>query len=158
MQDLQSLKVIDLLRLYAAILRELKTRGIVRTRNNPVADYAEWLVKETLRFSLESNSKAGYDAVGPDGLRYQIKSRRFAFGIKSVQLGAIRNLEDRPFDYLIAIIFGEEFLIRYAAKIPYDIVLKRSRYRRHINAHVLHFRRTIFDEAGVEDITDVLSG
>lgn len=39
----------ELLRCFADILDELKQRGIVRTRNNPVADYAEWLTKPRFR-------------------------------------------------------------------------------------------------------------
>ena len=33
----------ELLKCFADVLDELKERGVVRTRNNPVSDYAEWL-------------------------------------------------------------------------------------------------------------------
>ena len=46
----------QLLQCFADILDELKERRIVRTRNNPVADYAEWLVTRQLGLSLERSS------------------------------------------------------------------------------------------------------
>lgn len=57
--DLKSLSTSILLRYFAKILDELKRRGVIRTRNNPVADYAEWLASQKLGFSLERNSKCG---------------------------------------------------------------------------------------------------
>ncbi|GAI05452.1 unnamed protein product [marine sediment metagenome] len=72
----EMLTVSELLRCFANILDELKERKVVRTRNNPVADYAEWLVTQQLGLSLERSSKRGYDAIDQNGKRYQIKSRR----------------------------------------------------------------------------------
>jgi len=40
----KSLSTFEHLRCFGAILDELKQRGVVRTPNNPVSDYAEWLV------------------------------------------------------------------------------------------------------------------
>lgn len=42
--DLETRPTRELLRLWAAILRELRRRGIVRTANNPIGDIAEALV------------------------------------------------------------------------------------------------------------------
>ena len=39
---------IELMNMYAEILAELNSRKVVRTYNNPVGDYAEWLVAEKL--------------------------------------------------------------------------------------------------------------
>jgi len=60
----------ELLVSWADIMSELSRRGLIRTANNPVADYAEHLVAKLLGLSLEGNSKASYDAVGSDGIRY----------------------------------------------------------------------------------------
>ena len=62
--------------MYADILSELNARGVVRTYNSPVGDYAEWLVAEKMDLKLEKNSKKGYDAYNlSTDTRYQIKSR-----------------------------------------------------------------------------------
>jgi hypothetical protein len=155
---LKSLSPLELLRIFAAIIEELRTRGICRTLNNPVADYAEWLVSERLGMSLEKNSSAGFDAVDPDGIRYEIKSRRIAPKTPSTQLSAIRNLKIHHFDYLIAILFDVDFSIIRALKIPYEVVLEKSIYRAHTNAYILHLRNSVLNDERVEDITGLLTG
>src|SRR5947209_7395503 len=92
-EDLTALTVPDLLGLYVSVLAELRRRKVVRTSNNPVGDYAEWLVADRLNLALTNNSNAGYDAVDVNGLRYQIKSRRLTPENPSTQLGAIRDLD-----------------------------------------------------------------
>lgn len=53
-----------LLGAYAAILAELRTRGVVRTNNAPVGDYAETLVVAALGGSLaESVSEKSYGSI-----------------------------------------------------------------------------------------------
>jgi hypothetical protein len=143
----------DLLGAYAVILDELKARGLCRTKNNPVADYAEWLVSGRLGLSLRDNSSAGFDAVGPEGTRYQIKGRRVTPSNPSVQLGAIRSLALNQFDFLVGVIFEADFSVRYAAKIPHQLITERSGFRAHTNAHVFHLRKSILAIPGVEDLT-----
>ena len=65
--NLAMLSVQDLLKLQAAAIGELKDRGILRTRNNPVGDYAEWLVSSALNLKLARNSAAGHDAESDSG-------------------------------------------------------------------------------------------
>ena len=48
---------------YAEILNSLYSAGIVRTYNNPVGDYAEWIVSMKLGLELQKNSAAGFDAL-----------------------------------------------------------------------------------------------
>jgi hypothetical protein len=51
-----------LLKLHGAVSAELRRRGICRSGNNPVADYAEGLVALRLGLRLAPNSTAGFDA------------------------------------------------------------------------------------------------
>ncbi len=74
--DQKTFSTPELLRCFADILDDLKQRDVVRTRNNLVADYTEWLVAQKLGLSLERNSKSGYDGTNTSGERFQIKSRR----------------------------------------------------------------------------------
>jgi hypothetical protein len=75
-EHLSKLSEKDLLMLHAEIIDELRPRKVVRTRNNPVGDYTEWLVAKALKLELANNSSAGYDGTDENGLRYQIKGRR----------------------------------------------------------------------------------
>ncbi len=154
---LSSFEVIELLQAYAAIIDELKARGIARTMNSPVADYAEWLMATKLGLTLSANSKAGFDAQDKNGLRYQVKSRRMSPKTKSVRLGSIRNLKDNPFDYLLGVIFDYDFHVPYAAKIPWKIVAEESGFSERTNSAIFHLRKSLFERDEVEDITSMLT-
>lgn len=133
---LVQMSTLDLLQAFAWIIDELRRRGLVRTMNNPVSDYSEWLVSSRLGLQLRGNSRSGYDAERPDGAKYQIKGRRVRGATKIVQLSALRNLRQRPFDYLIAVVFEPGFTVRHAMLIPYDVVVEKSRYQAHTNSHM----------------------
>lgn len=75
---LNALNNLELLSLHSEILTQLRSRGVIRTKNNPVGDYAEWLVSNALGMTLLSNSSAGADAIDADGLKVQIKAREVA--------------------------------------------------------------------------------
>ncbi|MEA5360247.1 hypothetical protein VA596_11935 [Amycolatopsis sp., V23-08] len=51
---------------YAAILAELRDRGVVRTRNAPPGDYAEYLAAKDYDGTLELNSVKSYDLLAAD--------------------------------------------------------------------------------------------
>ncbi|OOG52346.1 hypothetical protein B0E48_17330 [Rhodanobacter sp. C03] len=135
----------------------LRDRGIVRSSNNPVADYTETLVSRVLGLSLESQSQAGYDARGTDGTRYQIKGRRLTPHNKSTQLSALRNLALRPFDTLAAVVYATDLSVLYGALIPIEVVAELSRFSTHSNSHIFLFRRNVLEDSRVTDITAALS-
>jgi hypothetical protein len=155
--DPKAISTFDLLGCFADILDVLKQRGVVRTRNNPVGDYAEWLVAQRLGLSLEHNSKFGYDATNTSGERFQIKSRRLDPSNKSRQLSVIRNLDTGEFDYLIGILFDRDFTVKEAYKIPHGVIAKYASFSKHQNGHILHLRGDILRAPSVEDITHNLS-
>ena len=147
---------VELLQAYAAILEELKERGVCRSNNSPVADYTEWLVCTKMGLVQERKSNAGFDAVAPDGARIEIKSRRVTRQNRSVQLSAIRDLEAKKFDQLVGVIYEADFTIRYAAMIPHDLVGPNARFSAHTNSHLLNLTEAVVGLSGVEDITAVL--
>jgi len=61
--------------LYRAILRELKSRGVIRTENAPVGDYAEYLVATALGGQLAANSEKSWDVLSENGEKLQVKAR-----------------------------------------------------------------------------------
>jgi hypothetical protein len=151
--NLETLSTEGLLCQFANILDELKKRGVARTRNNPVADYAEWLAADALGLTLERNSKSGFDAINNKGERFQIKGRRLDETNNSRQLSVIRNLEKQEFNYLIGIIFDHDFIVKEAYKIPYPIIDKYARFNKHQNGHILQLRGTIIQDPRVENLT-----
>jgi len=154
--DLNEFTISNLFKYFAYILDELKERNVIRTRNNPVADYAEWLVAKSFDLSLERNSRAGYDAINNRGERFQIKSRRLDPTNKSRQLSVIRNLKEKEFDYLIGVLFEKEFTVKEAYKIPHKIIENYARFSKHQNGHILNLKGRILEDPKVKNITQIL--
>jgi hypothetical protein len=136
--DLAALDDQSVIRLWGSAMRELRRRELIRSSNNPVADLAERAAAEHLNLTLQTKSNPGYDAVDEAGQRYEIKSRRVTAVNRSRQLGQLRNLEQRPFDFLVAVIYDEDVQLTELWKIPVDHVLACSTYRPRVNAHVAH--------------------
>ena len=151
--SLKSYSTQELLALFSKVLSELRRRGTIRSTNNPVADYAEYLVARALSLTLAQKSTTGYDAVDASGRRYEIKGRRLTKDNKSRQLSAIRGLDHQHFSYLAGVLFNEDFSVHRACLIPYEIVEQIAVYRSHVNAWILHLREDVWEIDGVENIT-----
>jgi hypothetical protein len=151
--SLSTMSVAELLSLHAAIGETLRTRGIVRSANNPTGDLAEYLFCEAFEWDQAPNSERGFDATGQDGIRYQIKGRRIHRRNKSRQLSAIRNLSSRPFDVLAAVLFDDDFCITKAALIPFEIVERRATYVAHTNSSRFMLGDDVWNDTGVRDVT-----
>lgn len=156
--NLTDLSCKDLLAHYAQIECLLRRRDILRTSNNPTGDLAEYLFCTARKLDREKNSRLGFDAIGPDGKRYQIKARRCAPQDKSRQLSAIRNLDDADFNFLVGIIFSLDYTIQQAALIPYAVVKECVKLSpdSHTNSHRFLLRDDVWEKPGVEDITEEL--
>jgi hypothetical protein len=146
-----------LLRLFAETLEELRRRDLVRSSNNPVADYAEKIAGHALGLRLIGKSGAGHDGEDLAGNRYQVKGRRVTPHNESRQLSYMRNLDTKPFDYLVGIIFDAEFRVHRACVAPFDVVQSLAAFSKHVNAHRLVLRDEFWDQPGVRDVTTELA-
>jgi len=145
-----------LLQLYGKLMEELRQRKLVRSSNNPVSDYAEKIVCEKLKLSLAGKSSKGYDAIDENtGIKYQIKARRLTSHNRSRQLGVIRNLDQNPFDYLIAVIFNESFEPIEIWQIPLETITKYARYSKHQNGHILVLTGNVLQDKTVTPISEL---
>jgi hypothetical protein len=143
-----------LMQIYGDVLEELRERGILRTGNGPIGDYAERLFATAFGWKLTDNSASGHDATDAKGLRYQIKARRITSRNASRQLRALRKLPDRPFDVLAAVLFDEDFGIMRAALLPYELVVACAKRAEHTNSWRLMMSDRLLLMLGVEDVTD----
>jgi hypothetical protein len=151
--DLTKLRAVDLLALYDGVLCQLLQRGLVRSTNNPVADYAESLVAQALRLQLVTKSTPGYDAIGSDGTKYEIKARRATPANGSRQLSVLRGLRDHHFDYLVGVLFAPDFQVLRGCVISVQTVEALASYRKHVNGWVLHLRDNVWHRSDVRDVT-----
>ncbi|MYN12779.1 hypothetical protein GSY71_06425 [Pusillimonas sp. TS35] len=157
MLDITTYTTEELLQLHTAVNHELQQRAVLRTRNNFVGDYAEWLVADRLNLQLSANSMKGYDATDSDGLRYQIKGRRTSATNKSRKLGVIRDLDAHQFDVLVAVVFDESWALISAFKIPYETVKDLARFSTHQNGHLLRARPSLLNHPDVTDLRRLLT-
>lgn len=150
--------VLDLLVDYSRIIIELCDRGVLRSVNNPVADYAEYLASKALGLTRASLSTKGHDAIDENGKRYEIKSRRLTRKSKPTRFSAIRKLEEDHFDFLIAILFNENFTVNKAAIFPKDFVIKKSFWQKHVNAYILPIDNELWNsESGKDILSEIIN-
>lgn len=151
MTDLKAMSLNRLLALHAAIMNELRDRGVARSANNPTGDLAEFLFCRTFLWQQAPNSAKGFDARDDSGKRYQIKGRRLDRRNKSRQLSAIRDLDG--FDTLAAVLFDEEYRVFRAALIPCGVVRERSNFVPHTNSYAFTLTDDVWDDTRVTDVT-----
>lgn len=151
--DLSRLPASGLLGLHAALGEELRRRGVVRSSNNPVGDFAEYLFCKAFGWTQAGNANKSSDAICSEGTLYQIKSRRPTSHNPSRQLSAMRGLDRGGFDYLAGVIFAEDYGIARAALIPHALVLENAVYVDYTKSWKFYLRDTVWEWQGVEDVT-----
>jgi hypothetical protein len=156
--ELRQYSVGNLFGLYDRVLEELRRRKIIRSKNNPCADYAELLVAAALGLDIAPKSTKGYDATDKHGKRYEIKGRRITADNESRQLSFIRDLnrERQPFDYLAGVLFSSDFSVFRACLVPVGTVLELATYREREKVWRLLLVDEIWDRAEVRDLTESL--
>jgi len=150
----------ELLLTYSNILRELKKRQVARSSNNPVGDLAETLFIRAFGLKLVKGSHKGFDAYDPKdekNSRYQIKGRRLTAENPSRQLSQIRDLQSDHFDYLVGVLFDEDFKLLRACVIPVSSVRLLAKKQDWVNAWRLDLRDSLWKRPEVRDITIELS-
>lgn len=144
----------ELLSTYAEILAELRERGVVRSANAPVGDYAEWLCLRALGGTLVDNfSVKSHDLVMADGRRVQVKARVTSEPSKA---GQLQTSPFRTWDFDLAafvLLRDYDYAVRRAVLVPVDVVRVQSSFRSHVNGSVVMMRGALLDHEDAEDIT-----
>ena len=115
-------KALELMREYVVLKHKMTELGISRTEGEPTGDYAEWLVSTKMGLQIAGNTvQSGFDLVDPKtGITYQVKARRI---FKSHQYKiSLAKYNKYPFDYLIVVLFDEDFSVRDAYQYPYEVI------------------------------------
>jgi hypothetical protein len=146
----------ELLVLYGRVLEALRTRGVVRSKNNPVADYAEGLCQRALDLTLAPKNATGYDGTDPTGHKIEIKARRITKENGSRQLSAIRGIGQHHFDYLAGVLFNADFSVFKGCLIPYELIKEHGRHNEYTNSHRFLLADSVWSLPGVRDITEAL--
>ena len=138
----------DLLRLYGAVMLELRERGYVRSGNNPVADVAERIVADLYGVEVASANTTGYDLIAPDGTKVQVKGlRRTQKGRRN--FGAIRSDD---YDVVVGVVFEADMTLAELWRVPREVVKEKARWSDHINGYLLSLKREVCEDPRVEQI------
>jgi hypothetical protein len=139
-----------LLRQYAEILAELRARGVVRTSNAPLGDYAEHIALRVYGGTFAPNSEKSYDLLTPDKRRIQVKARTIN---DTTRAGAVFSVF-RSFDFEAAVLIvldARTYDLRWAREVTPESVREASRWSSHVNGYLLGLRKA--EELGA-DVTE----
>lgn len=138
MIDLEKYSTTDLIQLYSEIISKLKSRGVIRTKNI-VGDLGEYLAIEhynkTPGLPNLQAAPAGtqnIDAISRQGARYSIKSTSgkltsVFYGLNDPESA---HSEEQKFEYVIIVIFKENFELEKIIEIDWNQFLSLKRWHK----------------------------
>lgn len=144
----------ELLADWAAIMRQLRLRDVVRTSNNPAGDIAEAVVAAYYNGERGSFSQAGWDVMTQEGERVQVKAMRVtAANQKRTNLSPIRDVD---YESVIIVIFDEDFRISEGLKLTRELVEELYDHRAYVNGRIITVTAKLRADPRVErvDLTD----
>ena len=147
--ELEKLTVRELLGLWAASLRELRSRGVVRTFNNPIGDIAEELVARHYKGERGAFNQKAWDVRSGSDL-LQVKALRDTGSRSRRNLSAIRS-ED-GYTAVIVVVFTEDLRVSEAWRIPRAVVHERFAHVAHVNGRIVRLSPALFSHPDVERV------
>jgi hypothetical protein len=157
--DFAGLTTRQLLRLYADLLTELVDRKVVRSRNAPLGDLAEYLVHRAYGGELAPPSEKAWDVRTPDGRLLQVKARLIADGHRrSHQYSPFRSW---GFHACVFLIFdAHTYDVVQAVEVPVGEVQGLARETTWVRGSRVSTRTPLLGLAGAVDrtaaVTDAL--
>jgi hypothetical protein len=137
---------------WAAIMRELRERKVIRTNNNPVGDIAEAIVHAYYGGQRGSFVQTGWDVRTPAGELIQVKALRQTPGTKRRNVSPIR---DSDYDSVVIVIFDEDFRVTEGLKLDRELVEELFEIRPHVNGRVITVTDALRANGRVEKLTDL---
>ena len=124
--DADPTRVLELLRSYEAILEELIQRGVSRTYDAPVGQYAEWLAEQRLDGKRAANAEKSYDLTCPDFGKVQVEARIARGHSKrgEKQLSPFRSFD---FCHALVLIFESDYTVQSATILSVEQLLAVGR-------------------------------
>ncbi len=132
---------------WAAVMRELRVRDVVRTNNNPVGDIAEAVVHAHYGGERGSFAQAGWDVKTPDGERIQVKAMRTTETTKRRNASPIR---DADYDSVVIVIFDEDFKLTEGLKLAREVVEDLFQHRDYVNGRIITVTHALRADPRVE--------
>jgi len=132
---------------YARILSELRARGVVRTSNAPLGDYAEYVALSVYGGELAPNSAKSFDLTASDGRTVQVKARTLS---QTTSPSAVFSVF-RSFDFDVAsllVLDSRSYALLWAREMTPEAVRNAARWSPHVNGHLL--RMSVAERDGTD--------
>jgi hypothetical protein len=134
---------------WAAIMRQLRDRGIIRTNNNPVGDIAEAIVAEHYGGVRAPYGQKNWD-VRVGGERIEVKGlRQLTGGSRRSNVSPIRGSD---YDAVVIVLLDDDFNVTEGLRIPRATVDELFGHNDHINGVVIKISRALRGHPGVEAV------
>lgn len=155
--DLRSAASSELFVLQGQLLAELRHRGVLRTNNQPVGDYAEWLVAQALGVDrLPANSTKSYDLVSDQYGKVQVKARLVSSKATSNQQQT-SPFRSEDFDHAAFVLLSDvDYSVVKAVLMPLAAVQERWTWREHVKGWTVHMNGHTMTHDDAIDISDDL--
>lgn len=157
MNQLKNKSVSELITIYSAILKELKSREVIRT-NNLVGDLGEYLAIDFYnnQSSLPNLQAApagtkNIDAISREGKRYSIKSTTTSL------TGVVYDLnepdstesENQKFEFMIVVQFSKTFELLRIIELDWELFLKYKRWHKTMRGWNINITKDLLNQSNV---------
>lgn len=150
--DVRQLGTRALLSTYSQILTELVERGVIRTRNAPAGDLAEYLVAQAYGGELAPNSEKSWDVRCPGGTLLQVKCRLVTEDdIRSQVYSVFRSWEFTSCVFVL--LDRDSYAVVSAAEVPMESARMAARHSSHVNGDRIPVRTDLLALPGAVDVT-----
>lgn len=155
--DLSNLKNTQIISLYSDLIAELKSRGIIRTKNL-LGDLGEYLAIEhynnTPGLATLQAAPAGtqnIDAISRKGERYSIKSTSgkltgVFYGLNDPDSP---EAESQKFEFVIVVLFDDNFKLKKILELTWDLFLQHKRWHKTMRAYNLSITKKLLAESSM---------
>ena len=139
--DIEKLSVRELVKLLSPnseVQKELRNRGVLRTKNI-VGDIGEYFVKEFFQttsltnLSLAEPGTKNVDLFGRNGKRYSVKT----VSSGNTTTGSFHEIKenDKVFDYLLIVILDEDYNLSEVLQLDWDEFIEYMNYNKRTDSH-----------------------
>lgn len=155
--DLKTLKDEDVIHLYGKTVKELKSRGIIRTKN-VVGDLGEYLAinyynsrPDLPNLQTAVISAENIDATGENGEGYSIKScTRGVTGVfHGLEPKGSTNPNKKVFDYAVVCEFNDDYELQRILEISWDNFLKHKIWHSRMQAWNLRVNKDLIADSKI---------
>ena len=155
--NLKELNTTELIQAYSGIIKQLKKRGVIRTKNL-LGDLGEYLAIEhfnkTAGMSNLQAAPAGtqnIDAISRNGDRYSIKAT--TGNLTGVFYGLEALNSDFPdkqkFEFVLIVKFDNDYQLEKIIQLDWNLFLKYKRWHKTMNAWNLSITKALTEEAEI---------